>query len=297
MEDLYFELWKSLSKDGKEALMKDIMQKPYFPFKFIGIKMYEENNFAVFEDEDKKQFVFVPGRKNVTLGWNSKSCALSEKTIAFMKGYLKEELQYELEMWNDAINDEGLTEEEREDYKNNKPEEKNIEDWIKYIDSVMSPVRNVDIAPMIVEVSPLPVKRGYKAAIKSPFTLPTEDEWEYLRGCGERTLFYCEDFVEEVLNVIYGISMSDTDFSEKPNMFGLFFDSSTYVYEMVNSECFVKGADGGGSVCGGDGFFYTAPILSPFYRGETRKEHSNLDAFKYDNILERFYSYRRIMHI
>jgi len=279
--------------------MKSLIQKLNLPLRLMGIKQYASYNketanlVAVFESKgkDKTQFVFVPGMKNVMLGWDNKSCTLNEKIIAAMKESLEEEFKYDLQDW-----------EENEEYREKEdmpPEKKTIENWLEYVNSTTSPIRSVDIEPMIVQVVSTPAEKEYKSEIKPPFVIPTENEWEYLRGGGQRIFFPWGDFLEaEIISAIYGMSMSEgsqehyatnIDLLDKPNMFGLWFDLSTYTYELVNSKCFVKGADGGCSVCGGEGLFYTIPILSNFYRSK----HSGNE----DRISANYYSYRKIIHI
>jgi len=304
MESLYFDAWKSLSTGEKESVIKDVTRKQNIPLKFKEMKKHENIDLAFFQAGDEKLFAFVPGRRQITLGWDSKSSVLSKDTISYMKKEFEEEFQYELEQWEENKKDyivgggglilDGIR------YKpgtlmpgsvEEKPSKHTIEEWIDYVDDMTSPLRVLDISPMIVEICPITAKKDYKSEL-APFRLPTEDEWEYLRGCGEKSFFSWEGFLETVFNSVYRISsgdleQSDMDFIEKPNIFGLLFDLSTYVYELVDAECFVKGADGGCSMCGGDGPFYTLPILSPFYRPKSDKKE----------IFENYYSYRRIIQI
>jgi len=199
MEALYFDTWSGLSINEKETLMESLVQKLCLPLKLMGIKPYISYSkeaaglAAVFESKDKNvhgentRFFFVPGRKNVMLGWNNKSCTVSEKIIAAMKENFEEEFKYNLQCW----------EEEDEEYKEEKPEKKTIDDWLEYVDSVTSPIRSVNIGPMIVQVAPTSAEKGYNSEIKPPFVIPTEDEWEYLRGCGGRVFFLWGDFLDD----------------------------------------------------------------------------------------------------
>jgi len=114
-------------------------------------------------------------------------------------------------------------------------------------------------------------------ATLDPFRLPTSDEWEY--ACGGRTtsLFRWGDHVpcaryptdvspeEDVWrrewvfsggNLEYPANgfQSDWSFHTQPNAFGLLIASNPYNWELTAEAGWVRGGDGGCSICGGAGF-------------------------------------------
>ena len=113
---------------------------------------------------------------------------------------------------------------------------------------------------------------------KTGFRLPTSDEWEYICGCGEQTLFRWGDHVpcdryptdispEEaefrkkwvrsrgtLARPAEGF-VRDWDLHVRPNGLGISIASNPYHCELVSETGITRGGDGGCSICGGYGFF------------------------------------------
>ena len=56
-----------------------------------------------------------------------------------------------------------------------------------------------------------PLDEAVRSLKKGPFTLATEDEWEYLCNGGARTLFRWGDTLEGVLSEIYAVGAVGQD--------------------------------------------------------------------------------------
>jgi len=103
------------------------------------------------------------------------------------------------------------------------------------------------------------------------FSLPTEDEWEYLCGGGCRTLFpWGESFYKELLERQKG--MKDL---EKPNFFGLLIAYDSYQQEIMLDKG-LKGGDGGVACCGGWDAM-SCLCASPYFTPEFMEEEGDED--------------------
>lgn len=279
------------------------------------------------------QFVFVAGQKNVTLGWDVKQCTLGE---GLLKGVREEfdsshdyyqEQRIELqEDYQDQIAEakakgnsaeaeklekelEGRLENYDEDMMERgfyKSWEDFLVKWNEYLPQCLSPLRTVDIGDMIVEVdsrylgkNAQSLSDAVSALKKGPFTLATEDEWEYLCNGGTRTLFRWGDALDDNIRqemfgkgcaVDYGKDNKNAlSALERPNMLGLFIAYDSYKYEIIDHTKYVKGGDGGCSLCGGDGPIYVLPCYTAFYRQEPYQSKYGLS--------KDYYSYRRIIRL
>ena len=95
------------------------------------------------------------------------------------------------------------------------------------------------------------------------FRLPASDEWEYICGCGEQTLFRWGDHVPCDRHPISGGKLEppaegftrDWDLHVKPNRLGISIASNPYHFELVAETGITRGGDGGCAICGGYGFF------------------------------------------
>lgn len=111
---------------------------------------------------------------------------------------------------------------------------------------------------------------------KAGFRLPTSDEWEYICGCGEQTLFRWGNHVpcdrypldskkakhrresahsEAKLERPAEAFTGDWDLHVKPNRLGITIASNPYHCELVADAGITRGGDAGCSICGGYGFF------------------------------------------
>ena len=273
------------------------------------------------------QFIFVPGRKHVTLGWDTDQCPLGEGVLEglqkeFSSGheyYYEEELEGlkgdyqeqidEAEENGDSVKADELRSELAEELRswNEEIEEKGyaswegfLAKWNEHLSRCLSPLRTVNIGDMIVEVDSRCLDedaRSLEQAVLSlkqgPFTLPTEDEWEYLCNGGTRTLFRWGDTLSDVMTEIFQVGAvgetRENTILEQPNMLGLFIAYDSYKNEIIDNTSYTKGGDGGCSLCGGDGAIYVLPCYTAFYRHPVN-EHC-------PGLLKNYFCYRRIIRL
>ena len=127
------------------------------------------------------------------------------------------------------------------------------------------------------------------------FRLLTSDEWEYICGCGEQTLFRWGDHVpcdrypidmrakdvgrrREAARLAGKLELSadgfthDWDLHIKPNEFGISIASNPYRCELVSDAGTTRGGDGGCSICGGYGFFTGwLPLATAYFEEQFSK--------------------------
>ena len=273
------------------------------------------------------QFIFVPGQKNVTLGWDTDKCLLGvgvleglqkefssgheyyyEEELEGLKGdyqeqideaeengdsgkadELRSELAEELKSWNEDIEEKGYA-----------SWEGFLAKWNEHLSQCLSPLRTADIRDMIVEVDSRyldedapSLEQAVLSLKQGLFTLPTEDEWEYLCNGGTRTLFRWGDTLSDVMTEIFQVGAvgetRENTILEQPNMLGLFIAYDSYKNEIIDNTSFTKGGDGGCSLCGGDGAIYVLPCYTAFYRQPTNERHSELS--------KNYFCYRRIIRL
>lgn len=279
------------------------------------------------------QFVYVAGQKNVTLGWDVAQCPLGEGVLKGLREefdtirtyyyeeeriQLQEDYQEEIKEANargDSVKAKELKSELDEELENFDEEMKEkgytswesfMIKWNEYLSQCLSPLRTVDIGDMIVEVDSSYLKKDAQSlsqAVSSlkegPFTLATEDEWEYLCNGGARTLFRWGDALDDTIRqgifgngcvVVYDKDNKSTlSVLERPNMLGIFIAYDSYKYEIIDDMEYVKGGDGGCSLCGGDGPIYVLPCYTAFYRQHVFESEYGLS--------KKYYSYRRIVRL
>lgn len=271
------------------------------------------------------QFVFVAGQNNVTLGWDPEKCPLGEGLLERLREEftlgrehyevemeeIKEDYQNQIrkaEAADDSKKAEELREElseELEAYKDQRDEggygdwEDYMKKWNEKLSECLSPLRTADIGDMIVEVDNRYIEKDAPSlaeAVRSlkegPFTLATEDEWEYFCNGGARTLFRWGDTLDNVMEEIFNVgsvSMAkEKPLLEQPNMFGLFIAYNSYKNEIIDDENYSKGGDGGCSLCGGDGAIQILPCYTAFYR-----ERTGMSC----RLSKNYYCYRRIIRM
>lgn len=114
---------------------------------------------------------------------------------------------------------------------------------------------------------------------KDGFSLPSEDEWEYLAGCGARTLWCFGDEPDpSKVALPHAQQPKNPKFSLfEPNLFGLFIASDPYAVEIVSTPAYFKGGDGGCAFCGGASLFESLLPASPFYAMDEAMRQDHLD--------------------
>lgn len=120
-----------------------------------------------------------------------------------------------------------------------------------------------------------------KISLEHPFTILTEDEWEYVYGGGARTLFPWGDHFDYTMNVKHfgNLNQVEDDPSntesglpydlEQPNGFGICFLGDPYEAELTitaDDEVIDKGSDGGSGICGGVGVLLGYLPVATYYR-------------------------------
>lgn len=225
----------------------------------------------------KRDFIYVPGRRHMTLGWDihdARHCALTPGLrAAFRQGCLDRQA-YDREQWEDEIAycreqlaREELTPEQRAEYEEELGDaeeelarcsaqswEDRLQAILAELDCTTSPLRWADIPPMLAE------RRAWNTpeTVQPPFSLPTEDEWEYLCSGGVHQLFPWGDSLD-----LDAIGREDIDKDGK-NAFGLVIGNDCRA-EQVEGTHILKGDDGGIYLGGGDVELAALPY-SPYFR-------------------------------
>lgn len=295
---LYLLEWNKTNTEDKKRIIEQIINEKKIPLVIIGTELFSQNDVSVetvVMKYEESEFVFIPGMENITLGWDEKT-PLNEGVIRDIKEDKAEEIEtmksecdeiredYEEQIEN--AKESGNKEKAEELIEEMNDELAGYEEYIhidideyveifkKKLSSSCSDIRKVTVNPMIVERDLISVS-GYDSYSEfkdklneTDFTLPTEDEYEYICTGGKRTLFRWGDSLKEQLDSIYkiGTASDDENILYEPNMFGLHILYDSYMYELVDDECFYKGGDGGCSLCGGEGAIGVAPVFVTFSR-------------------------------
>ena len=202
---------------------------------------------------------------------------------------LRAELEEELEQMNKDIEEKGYA-----------SWEGFLAKWNEHLSRCLSPLRTADIRDMIVEVDSRyldedapSLEQAVLSLKQGLFTLPTEDEWEYLCNGGTRTLFRWGDTLSDVMTEIFQVGAvgetRENTILEQPNMLGLFIAYDSYKNEIIDNTSYTKGGDGGCSLCGGDGAIYVLPCYTAFYRHPVNERCPGL--------LKNYFCYRRIIRL
>ncbi len=233
-----------------------------------------------------RDLIYVPGKKDVTLGWDTERCPLAPAILAEFRRYWQEEAHWKV---NEILEDIAsyrerlageLSHKERGEWEQAlrwaqealEEEKENVQPWEDYLQELLaeldantSPLRTADIPPMLVE------RWAWNTpeTVEPPFGLPTEDEWEYLCSGGVHTLFPWGDTLE--LEPIYNEELD----KDVKNAFGLVIGYCCRAERVSGSRWLLKGDDGGCFLCGGEGdraAFAYSPYFQyglPRYPGET----------------------------
>lgn len=211
-----------------------------------------------------RDLIYVPGKKDVTLGWDTERCPLAPAILAEFRRYWQEEAHWKV---NEILEDIAsyrerlageLSHKERGEWEQAlrwaqealEEEKENVQPWEDYLQELLaeldantSPLRTADIPPMLVE------RWAWNTpeTVEPPFGLPTEDEWEYLCSGGVHTLFPWGDTLE--LEPIYNEELD----KDVKNAFGLVIGYCCRAERVSGSRWLLKGDDGGCFLCGGEG--------------------------------------------
>lgn len=320
MDNLYRNTYNNLSQTAKEEWLKKIpILYPEFCFlRFEHFNRFGMELYTAVYLYDEKEFVFVPG-DHITLGWESFEIGMNEETSAEIKSILEADeieefdivtfLQQQSSPLRKANISPMLVERELNeigwknislDSKELTAYKKDIEDFRKqtyqqltiYKTLRLTKVNNQIEAALYQSIS----YADFLSTIESVkgFSLPTEDEWEYLCGGGKRTLFRWGDSFDYNMNLHH---FSNNDSAElpytlqKPNHFGIQIAYDPYQYEVIklSNNQILKGGDGGCNLCGGMGIVMGYLPISTYFRNDT----DILDDYK-NEIGGDFTFYRRI---
>ena len=211
-----------------------------------------------------RDLIYVPGKKDVTLGWDTERCPLAPAILAEFRRYWQEEAHWKV---NEILEDIAsyqerlageLSHKERGEWEQAlrwaqealEEEKEKVQPWEGYLKALLaeldantSPLRTADIPPMLVE------RWAWNTpeTVEPPFGLPTEDEWEYLCSGGVHTLFPWGDTLE--LEPIYNEELD----KDVKNAFGLVIGYCCRAERVSDSRWLLKGDDGGCALCGGEG--------------------------------------------
>ena len=211
-----------------------------------------------------REFIYVPGKKGMTLGWDTKQCPLAPAILEEFRRYWQEEAHWKV---NEILEDIAsyqerlageLSHKERGEWEQAlrwaqealEEEKEKVQPWEDYLQELLaeldantSPLRTADIPPMLVE------RWAWNTpeTVEPPFGLPTEDEWEYLCSGGVHTLFPWGDTLE--LEPIYNEELDN----DVKNAFGLVIGYCCRAERVSGSRWLLKGDDGGCFLCGGEG--------------------------------------------
>lgn len=242
------EVFDKLRLSEKNAFLKELGKK--LGVKFISLHNYQKWERTSTSGEfciDGYNFVFLP-RTETVLGWDGSIDGITEKE--------KENIFSDFEEF-------GI--------------DSRIED---YLDGYLSRRRKVVVGPMLVGKN----LRGYKdlklensqigydsflALLKEKgYSLTNSDEWEYLAGGDQGSIFPWGNGVMENTEKLLGPSRQKgvSSFLEDENHLGLHIAYDPYTREIILSSRYeTRGGDGGCALCGGLCQFLGFLSISPHY--------------------------------
>ena len=298
-EKLFRQEYDNLPQAERERLLRSLAEAdPRFMFlRFEQFKRFGmQCDTAVFLCEGR-EFVFVPG-DTVTLGWEDFAVGMDEYTLMDMQENLEEYGVTDVDSFlrenmspvrtvtvppmlvERSLNDIGwrrvaLESPELEPFQNE------IRDHFHPKQNYLEISRKMRIyrkdGEVIAEIyEPVSFNDFVRKIRESGFSLPTEDEWEYLCGGGSRTLFRWGDSFDYSMKLYHFGTDQPTDTAyhlELPNQFGLSIAFDPYKYEVVETaEHYLKGGDGGCNICGGLGIALGYLPTATYYRPACSEE-------------------------
>ncbi|MHA7963350.1 hypothetical protein ACX93W_04320 [Paenibacillus sp. CAU 1782] len=316
-------VFSDLPAAAKDAWLKELVQALPGGFSYKGLASFErfgtalETGVYLYGD---REFVYVPGDA-VTLGWEDWQEGMDEDTeeefratldeydvedgTAFLKSMMSPVRKADIppmlvERYARGIGWIEVAEQDEEAY--------DYEDFHEELEKFKTSgyneytcynsfkfVREQDAVRCYLFDEELTYGGLVEELSSEGFSLPNEDQWEYLYGGGCRTLFPWGDSFDYSLRVKYFGDEDGADSAgkekgydlEKPNGFGLCFAGDPYQYELISGETsfLLKGGDGGGMVCGGTGLLMGyLPAVAPYYRDPYGQELEWEDLFDHMNI-------------
>lgn len=317
-EHFYRNHYNKLNQEERELLLLSIA-KMHPQFTFLRYEAFDkfgmQINTAIYLYLDH-EFVFVPG-DTVTLGWESFVEGMNKESldditesladVDDVDSFLQESMSPIREVkispmlverkpneigWRDVLEDS----EELLSYKTR------IEEFIKepyqtltFHKSLRITKKNTDLRFQMFET--ISYKELLKSVDEEGLSIPTEDEWEYICGGGKRTLFRWGDSFDFAMKLKHFESVEEENMPyplELPNQFGLVIGYDPYKYEVVDSTVFLKGGDGGASICGGLGILIGYLPVSTYFRPREAFD----DELDYKSDIGGDYAiYRRVMRL
>jgi hypothetical protein len=321
-EKLYRREYDKLSTVERETLLQSLTETST-QFQLLRFEKFQrfgmETDTAVYLCNGR-EFVFVPGN-TLTLGWENFIIGMDDNTRLDMQESLREYGITDLDAFlrenmsplrtttlppmlvERELNDIGWR---RVDAKSKELEsfQKDIKKYFqpgKFSFSINKTMRiyrnNGEIIAELYE--PVSYSDFLAAIHKNGFSLPTEDEWEYLCGGGSRTLFRWGDSFDYEMKLYHfhqEDEQADTPYTlQLPNQFGLSIAYDPYKQEVVEkSEYFLKGGDGGCNICGGMGIALGYLPTATYFRSA----YLSKDELDYKSDIGGDYTfYRRIIRL
>lgn len=293
-KSLYRKEYDKFSVNQRELLLKQITVKYPF-FSFVDFEHYQKYGIdlqtAIYNYKGR-EFVFVPGDE-VTLGWESFAEGMDEIT--------RKELEHSLfDFEMEDLDIEKYIKKSCSPVRHTRISPMLVERKLNDIGWKAIPINSEKLIPFQKEIQKF-IKQNYtsltihktlrlvkkEARITAEmyealdyenfilqvesvegFSVPTEDEWEYLCGGGNRSLFPWGDSFDLEMNLEHFSIDENIPYTlEEPNHFGLSIAYDPYKYEVVKSACMMKGGDGGCNICGGLGMVLGYLPTSTYFRG------------------------------
>lgn len=321
------EIFERMDKTEKQAMMQELASR--YDMEFKGLHTFSRWGkgivTGVFE-KDESEFVFVPA-DTLTLGWDAKGQELDAP--------VREEIQETLDLYGMKESAEEFLNQmtspvrqvtvgpmvvecrQREigwEYvKSDDVRVTGNSRWMEFFEKYKG--EGGQQLNIVGQVRFTRAGEGWNVALyqkityqellqeleQNGFSLPTEDEWEYLCGGGCRTLFPWGNTIPDDMHLRYFEKRGQKKKAytlEEPNFFGLVIGFDPYRQEIVQKEekkeeqeekkeeheeknesgksGMYKGGDGGCNVCGGMGPVMGYLPCSPYARMEEMEDEEEL---------------------